>query len=663
VQAAMKPMRPSSARKTLLKKKKVKKSKKRDMNESLETIVRSLARDGRLVEAINLAQKMLQSTFDDSGFSEDYFEVCQLLVSLSIDFGDNQHEKGKNDEIKLAIEYLISSLAHLHGEVRMDVMSFKFQDSYSNIVEKFVAGGLLQDALPEKLWVSEILLFARIGSCLRKIGNLDVAQISAEHGLDRCRRYQLKGEESVQEAEARCHLILCTATSSQVNHVRAMKHARVAASILENLIPSQDIRVIKSLCIAYYNVGAELEHIKTSGISEIEGTKGTLGMDESWDQPFLWYQKAHLLALKHEDKIPHTMIVCFHTAVKSMTKKKQRQPKQVDIHPIDVICKWTNKAGMSPQQFLSKLDPLNRGTIDWDTFVNAVEKNVPAACIEDTLFYFKNGFDSNCLIAQLQNALSSKASFASRLDLLVIAKESRFCDMILGYESLYITFDMIAEALGFIQVFPKPRVLKDLHDKFISEYKDGKISKEYLVSLYHKVNSPEIEYNWDELGSDDDFNVKLDVLESFNLLDITSNVKLKKLKKKKQNLNQKCMTLSEAVSRDVEAKKMARGISFTPVPVTIAGFRLFQEEILENNSVISNNGKLVKWPVMIPPEEINALLGSSRNRPKSAKSSLNKTKSNQEEPSKHKAIDAPSPTSNNLSWSAKLRALKRNIQN
>jgi hypothetical protein len=370
---------------------------------TLEQVVRGLVVEHRLVEAVALSLKLVETARSDGG---DVRRCVALALRTTALMARQQEEAGDESDLKMALDYIDTALALLHpagtpadgkaseqrgaagatkgyesgGESKCDANSDADagdsggnggSDGYSDRdAEARAWAGLRSDL--------ETSIRACAASLQRRLGDASAAERAADAGLEAARRrvppalgssrWSLKGagwaRRAALEGEARCHLILCTIVSAAGNHVRALKHARIASTLLDGLMPSQTgalsrelCAIIRSAAVAYYNVGAELEHIKQSGELLFEGPGSqpvysavqapqpivpgfsqpqvkTLAQtpapaeDEAWAQPILWYRKALSLVRRYPRVCTAEMESTFVQTAKSCAAKETAARQQ-----------------------------------------------------------------------------------------------------------------------------------------------------------------------------------------------------------------------------------------------------------------------------------------------------------------------------------------------
>lgn len=319
----------------------------------LEQTVRDLVTEGRLVEAIKLSQKMVETASDMHG-PESHWRMrrgSELNFRLVVELGERNEESGLASDVRLALELLrdAQKLAsrmmstidtsnvgqdpafhHLNELLQRQSRNQDEDHEYSSNEEDYTGHQLKYQAEPagarelDAAWASEcgqfrILMLACEAGCARRLGERAQAESKATRALE------LAGEvlssvatetrmfRKLQEAQARCSLILCTMSSGRGDHRTALEHAKASVSFLESIAPLKvtlkgrfDHVVVRSLGISYYNVGAEIEHLNTAAVpAYAQHSNGSAREDDVGHRsspqrnPMKWYRKALQLANKH----------------------------------------------------------------------------------------------------------------------------------------------------------------------------------------------------------------------------------------------------------------------------------------------------------------------------------------------------------------------------
>lgn len=298
-----------------------------ELVKDMEVMVRRLASEKRLVEAVTLAQRLVEQTSNELSASSPVLRhACELAFRLMAELGGRQEEQGSASDVRLALDVL-------GGGVQ-------------TVVEKKLQAREREDASPDdERWCAqcsahEVLMLTTMASCHRRLGEHAQAAQMARQALKELKLVEEKIDSvlmrrKLREAQARCHLVQCTITSSRGHHAEACEHARIAVACLESVAPPDQTRirrrlnrvVVRSLGIAYYNVGAELEHLFDPEDRDVDVDVDVDAEIEVESSPAEWYEKALRLSTLHASIFADEVRAAFERTVASCKAAKHKQRK------------------------------------------------------------------------------------------------------------------------------------------------------------------------------------------------------------------------------------------------------------------------------------------------------------------------------------------------
>ncbi|CAK9079764.1 Dicer-like protein 1 [Includes: Endoribonuclease dcl1 [Durusdinium trenchii] len=725
--------RPSSAGK---RRSSARKARQEDVLSRMEEMILELVSERRYIEAINLSKRLTDAVVEQHGTgSKRYQRVCELTLRQVVDLVDRNEESGSVEDVRVALELVQNAEALLDKDVRV-----RAESGSENCAE--------EGAWPLRQRDYLILLRASEASCHRRLESFQTAGEVALRCLKMARRrgrqVPSKGDKllrRVREAEARCHVILCTLLSGREEHLGALKQAWSCIGILEDLQPAKaflqtalDHLIVRSLGVSYYNIGAELEHVllASTGDEEI-----VLQMLAGGDQdaaalsrkPRTWYKKAHRLAQRFPAAFTADVVTAFEQTLRASQPQPQRpksagrkrrkgkssarsrgsgRPSSARSAASARVDVGTHDKSLMTQALLDKLSRESRQSAHelWAAF-DALARNSDVAgpsirrpqlaaflqqwlSIQDTdqLVRLLDPKDTGrvalgvfpALLGVERDTQATKDGLVDFVLDVAMGKEQVLLDLVRQAEIDRLDHAHIQALLGSLGVelgSDEARLFHDLLDLETDRSLDRRRLQAALEHATQRAAESEAvleqrrKEHEEHMGGDavrekqakeEEFdpemvrnnNGALQELDKFDLGSLKGLAHLREEGAQRARTDRSIGLQMERMERNRRAKVSFRSIVEAPVPITVAGWRTLEAQVLRQSVTGGpQHDKTIKWPPMVRPEELRTLTAPSQDK----KQAFDRVQAKLAD-----ALETCSASTTrearNVTWTAKLRALQ-----